>query len=292
MPAKSRSLRRAGRIGSSEPPQKQCGIPPAFHGHRDEALTTATAAEPLLEVDQLAFSYGERIAVAGVTFTIRRGEIFGLLGPNGAGKTTTISCLAGLRRSFTGSLRLRGAPFRPAEIAAQRAQLGLVPQEIALYGELTAIENLRFFASLAGITGKALERAVERALALAGLADRGKDRVDTMSGGMKRRLNLAAADLHEPALLLLDEPTAGVDPQSRNHLFETLERLKAAGRTLLYTTHHMEEAERLCDRLAILDAGRVVALGTRQEIAATAGMPAANLEALFLKLTGKRLRDE
>jgi ABC-2 type transport system ATP-binding protein len=145
---------------------------------------------------------------------------------------------------------------------------------------------------MSGLEGARLAEAVARGLELAGLADRAGDRVASFSGGMKRRLNLAAGALHAPDLLLLDEPTAGVDPQSRLHLFETLERLRGAGRTLLYTTHYMEEAERLCDRLAILDAGRVIALGTREEIAAGAGLPGADLEQVFLRLTGRRLRDE
>ena len=257
-----------------------------------ETAGTPPNGTPLLEVEALAYSYGERRAVDGATFSIRRGEIFGLLGPNGAGKTTTISCLAGLKRRFNGALRFDGAPFQPAQRCSDRARLGSVPQELALYGELTARENLAFFGQMSGLRGDALSGAVERGLELAGLVERGDERVDSFSGGMKRRLNLAAGDLHQPELLLLDEPTAGVDPQSRNHLFETLEAFKRAGRTLLYTTHYMEEAQRLCDRLAILDAGRVVAQGTGEEIALAAGLQGADLEAVFLKLTGRRLRDE
>jgi ABC-2 type transport system ATP-binding protein len=252
----------------------------------------ASPGSPLLEVEDLVYAYGDRLAVDGASLSIRRGEIFGLLGPNGAGKTTTLSCIAGLRRRFRGKLRFDGRPFAPAQRGADRARLGSVPQEIALYGELTARENLDFFARMSGLQGAALHAAVERGLELAGLADRAGDKVDSFSGGMKRRLNLAAGDLHGPELLLLDEPTAGVDPQSRNHLYEVLEELKRAGRTLLYTTHYMEEAERLCDRLAILDAGRVIAQGTSAEIAAGAGLPGADLEKVFLKLTGRKLRDE
>ena len=258
-------------------------------------MPTATAlptAPPLLAVEELVCSYGARRAVDGASFGIRRGEIFGLLGPNGAGKTTTLCCLAGLRRGFEGRITIDGRPFAPARSGSDRARLGSVPQELALYAELTARENLRFFGRMSGLDGAVLDAAVARGLALAGLADRADDRVESFSGGMKRRLNLAAGDLHEPDLLLLDEPTAGVDPQSRNHVFEALEGLRRDGRTLLYTTHYMEEAERLCDRLAILDAGRIVAQGTREEIAQGAGMPGADLEQVFLRLTGRRLRDE
>ncbi|HKB16635.1 MAG TPA: ABC transporter ATP-binding protein [Planctomycetota bacterium] len=251
-----------------------------------------TDAAPLLEVRDLAFSYGEREAVRGVSFEIRRGEIFGLLGPNGAGKTTTIACIAGLRRPSRGSLLLLGKPFEPALLGPHRARLGLVPQEVALYEELTARENLEFFGALSGLGGRTLGEAVDRGLTLAGLSDRARDRVGAYSGGMKRRLNLAAGDLHAPDLLLLDEPTAGVDPQSRSHLFESLRALAAQGRTLLYTTHYMEEAQRLCDRLAILDQGRVLGVGTAAELAHAAGLPGADLEAVFLQMTGRRLRDE
>jgi ABC-2 type transport system ATP-binding protein len=246
----------------------------------------------LLEVEGLAYSYGERRAVDGASFSIRRSEIFGLLGPNGAGKTTTISCIAGLKRRYEGALRFAGAPFVPSDRGEDRARLGSVPQELALYDGLTARENLAFFAQMCGLEGPAAAAAVGRGLELSGLADRADDKVASFSGGMKRRLNLAAGDLHEPDLLLLDEPTAGVDPQSRNHLYESLEQLRKDGRTLLYTTHYMEEAERLCDRLAILDGGRVIAEGTSAEIATSAGLPGADLEQVFLKLTGRRLRDE
>ncbi len=256
------------------------------------ASRAVPATETLLEVRDLAYSYGDREAVCGVSFEIRRGEIFGLLGPNGAGKTTTIACIAGLRRPSRGSLLLHGEPFEPALRGAHRGHLGLVPQEVALYEELTARENLEFFGSLTGLGGKALGEAVDRGLALAGLADRARDRVAAYSGGMKRRLNLAAGDLHGPDLLLLDEPTVGVDPQSRSHLFESLRALAGGGRTLLYTTHYMEEAQRLCDRLAILDHGKVLGMGTAAELAQAAGLPGADLEAVFLQMTGRRLRDE
>ncbi|MBL8840219.1 MAG: ABC transporter ATP-binding protein [Planctomycetes bacterium] len=245
----------------------------------------------MLEIESLRYRYGQRLAVDGATFAIARGELFGLLGPNGAGKSTTLRCIAGLIEPDAGSMRFAGAPFTPATSGADRARIGAVPQEIALYGELTARENLDFFGELHGLSGAPLAAAIDAGLALAGLADRANDRVKSFSGGMKRRLNLAVGNLHAPELLLLDEPTAGVDPQSRNHLFESLLALRAAGRTLLYTTHYMEEAQRLCDRIAIIDAGKLLAIGTASELAAQAGLPGADLEAVFLRLTGRSLRD-
>lgn len=185
-----------------------------------------------------------------------------------------------------------GVPFAPAKSAQDRGRLGLVPQELAIYPNLTAAENLRFFAQLGGVKKAELAGTVERSLDLAGLEDRRNDLVSTFSGGMQRRLNLAVGLVHSPDLLLLDEPTVGVDPQSRNHLFETLARLKSEGMSLLYTTHYMEEAERLCDRVAIMNEGAVIAAGTASELAQQIGQTDANLEEVFLHLTGRKLRDE
>ncbi|MBC8327290.1 MAG: ABC transporter ATP-binding protein [Planctomycetes bacterium] len=250
------------------------------------------APPPLLEVADLRFRYGERAAVDGASFAVERAEIFGFLGPNGAGKTTTISCICGLLDGWQGAVRFAGADFRPATVVADRAKVGLVPQELALYDDLSGMENLQFFGRLGGLSGAGLAAAVERGLELTGLADRAKDRVGSYSGGMKRRLNIAAGDLHEPQLLILDEPSAGVDPQSRNHIFEALRRLREQGRTLLYTTHYMEEAERLCDRVAILNEGKLADLGTAAELAERAGVAGSNLEQVFLHLTGRSLRDQ
>lgn len=249
------------------------------------------AGEELLRVERLRYCYGPRVAVDEASFAIRGGEIFGLLGPNGAGKTTTIACLAGVLDQWSGEMRFLGQTFRPGRAAADRRRLGVVPQELALYDDLTARENLCFFGRLNGLQGPRLREAVAQALALAGLEPRADERVRNYSGGMKRRLNLAAGELHHPELLLLDEPTVGVDPQSRNHIFDTLLAMRAAGRTLLYTTHYMEEAERLCDRIAVMHQGRIVAAGSRHELAAQVGQPGANLEAVFLHLTGRSLRD-
>jgi ABC-2 type transport system ATP-binding protein len=246
----------------------------------------------LLDVRGLEYAYGSRQAVRDVSFHIRRGEIFGLLGPNGAGKTTTIACLCGILGNWKGTISFDGRPFAPARRVADRRYLGVVPQELAVYETLTARENLRFFGRLSGLAGDALERAVDEALEIAGLKERADDLVSVYSGGMKRRLNLVAAQLHKPDLLLLDEPTTGVDPQSRNHIFEALLGLKAAGCTLIYTTHYMEEAQRLCHEIAIINEGRVAATGTPEQLAHSAGIPGAGLEDVFLKLTGRSLRDE
>src|ERR1019366_672024 len=206
----------------------------------------------MLEVTGLHKRYGNLVAVEDVSFVARPGEMVGLLGPNGAGKTTTVSMIAGLLAPDRGEVRIEGGVVR-GETDPVKLRLGLVPQEVA------AGQNLALFGAIYGMRGAALERAMESAFDVAGLADRAKDRVRTFSGGMKRRLNLAAALLHSPRILLLDEPTVGVDPQSRNQIFSSLEELKRQGKTLVYTTHYMEEAERLCDRIIIIDRGKVMA---------------------------------
>src|SRR5579863_6680982 len=217
----------------------------------------------MLEVDALKKSYGNLVAVNGVSFQAGAGEIVGLLGPNGAGKTTTVSMIAGLLRPDSGSVRIEGQPLS-GDRDPNKRRIGLVPQELALFDELTAHANLQLFAALYDLAGAAAQRAMGEALELVGLSDRAQERVKNYSGGMKRRLNLAAALLHDPQILLLDEPTVGVDPQSRNAIFDNLEVLKSRGKTLVYTTHYMEEAERLCDRVIIIDHGQVVANDTLQ----------------------------
>lgn len=225
---------------------------------------------PVLEVSELSKRYRDREAVRSLSLRISPGEIFGLLGPNGAGKTTTIGMIAGVLRPTSGKIRILDADAVASGRSVLR-NLGLVPQTVALYPALTAEENLRFFGNLYEIPRERLDHSVGRLLELAGLAARKDEPIAEFSGGMKRRLNLACALVHEPALLLLDEPTAGVDPQSRERIYEALSNLAEKGLALLLTTHYLEEAERLCHRLAILDEGSVVAEGTVDELRAIAG---------------------
>jgi ABC-2 type transport system ATP-binding protein len=227
-------------------------------------------AEVVLACRGLRKAYGDRVAVDGVSLEIARGETYGLLGPNGAGKTTTISMACGLLRPDAGEVTVAGQPINPHATTA-KAAIGLVPQDVALYEDLSAADNLRFFGRLQGLRGRALADRVHDVLAVVGLADRAGDRIGTYSGGMKRRANIAVGLLHRPQLLVLDEPTVGVDPQSRNAILESVESLGAEGLSVLYTTHYMEEAERLCDRVGIIDEGRIVAEGTRRELVAQMG---------------------
>ncbi len=214
----------------------------------------------MIEVHDLRKAYGDNVAVDGVSFSVNAGETFGLLGPNGAGKSTTIHMLVGGLRADGGRVVVAGRedPTR----SASRQKIGIAPQASALYDDLTGRENLRFFARLYRIRGAKLRNRVAWSLDFVGLADRAEDYVRTYSGGMKRRLNIAAAVVADPSVVLLDEPTVGVDPQSRNHMFANIEQLKQAGKTILYTTHYMEEAQRLCDRVAIMDHGRILQLDT------------------------------
>ncbi|MHC4947714.1 MAG: ABC transporter ATP-binding protein [Planctomycetota bacterium] len=281
----------------------------------------------MLRLESLRKSFGDTVAVDGLSLHVRRGEIFGLLGPNGAGKTTTIGMITGLLEPDDGRVTV-GDGASPRDHAVRR-RIGVAPQALALYDELTGRENLRFFGRLYGLRGPALADRCRAMLDFTGLADRGGDRVGAYSGGMKRRLNLAVSLLHEPEVLLLDEPTAGVDPQSRNAIFRNVEALRERGCTVVYTTHYMEEAQRLCDRVAIIDHGRVLALDPVDDLIAAHGghsvvtvrrddteqrtrtddpvavltaelargdlqslhVERPDLETVFLELTGRRLRD-
>ena len=228
-------------------------------------------AEPLLKIVDVRKRYGRTTALDGVSFSVDEGELFGLLGPNGAGKTTLLSIVSCLLEPTAGAAFILGqkASTRDREL---RRMIGIVPQELAVYGELNARENLNFFGSLYGLSGQRLIDRVEHVLAAIGLSDRAGERVSRFSGGMQRRLNLGAALIHEPKLLLLDEPTAGVDPQSRNHIFEEVRRLAAAGVGIVYTSHHIEEVQVLCSRVGIIDRGRLIACD--------------NLEAMLQKIDG------
>jgi ABC-2 type transport system ATP-binding protein len=224
----------------------------------------------VLVVEDLARSFGDLVAVDGVSLTISPGETYGLLGPNGAGKTTTISMIAGLLRPDRGRIEVLGRQMSASNLEA-KSLVGLVPQEIAIYPDLTGEENLRFFGRLYGMGGPELAKRIDEVLAIVGLEARRDDKTSEYSGGMKRRLNIAIGLLHRPQLLILDEPTVGVDPQSRNSILESVEALASEGMSVLYTTHYMEEAERLCDRVGIIDEGRLVAEGTRRELVAQVG---------------------
>ena len=221
----------------------------------------------MLALRGLGKDYGTRRAVDAIDLDVARGEIVGLLGPNGAGKTTTISMVCGVVTPTRGSVTIGGIVLADKPYEA-KAKLGLVPQDLAVYEELSATQNLTYFGSLYGLTGKRLADRIAYVLDVVGLGERAKEPVKKFSGGMKRRLNIAAGLVHEPDLLVLDEPTVGVDPQSRNHIFEVVRALHKAGTTVVYTSHYMEEVEALCDRVAIMDAGKIVALGTIAEVIA------------------------
>jgi ABC-2 type transport system ATP-binding protein len=221
-------------------------------------------------VEQLEKSYGEVRAVNGVSFEVPPGEIFGLLGPNGAGKTTTIHCLCGLISPTSGRVRIAGADVQRDRVAARR-QMGFAPQELALYESLSARENLEYWAGVYDLRGEDLRQRVGEALELAGLADRGREPVRRFSGGMKRRLNFACAIVHRPRVLLLDEPTAGVDPQSRARLLDLVQAQARQGAAVVYTTHYMEEAQQLCHRIAVIDHGRIIAMGTLEQLRSLIG---------------------
>jgi len=224
-----------------------------------------------VRLDGLGRSFGDVLAVRGISLSLKEGETVGLLGPNGAGKTTTLLMLATLLTPSFGDARIFGASLRQ-DVWGVRRLVGLTPQDVSLYPGLTADENLSFFARLYGLGGTLLQERTSALLELVGLSPRRHQKVATYSGGMKRRLNLACSLIHDPRLLLLDEPTVGVDPQSRDRIFAAIRELAGRGKTILYTTHYMEEAERLCDRITIMDEGRIVACGTLEELLQIVGM--------------------
>src|SRR5262245_26991371 len=220
---------------------------------------------PVLDVTDVHKSFGTVEALRGVSLSVNEGEMFGLLGPNGAGKTTLLNILACLMEPSAGSARLFGKPLVREDLSLRRA-IGLATQDVSLYGELTARENLEFFAKLYGLHEAELTNRVNEVLEFTALKDRADDRVGTYSGGMRRRLNLGVAVVHRPRILFLDEPTTGVDPQSRNHIFAEVRSLNAVGVTVIYTSHYMEEVQALCPRIAILDYGRIIACDTRENL--------------------------
>jgi linearmycin/streptolysin S transport system ATP-binding protein len=224
----------------------------------------------VIEVDQLQMSYGDLVAVDDVSFVAEPGAIFGLLGPNGAGKTTTIACISGLLKPSAGTIRVLGHDV-VSDGPASRRELGVVPQELALYEDLSARENLLYWGAAYGMRGDGLKRRVDTVLETTGLMDRSREAVKNFSGGMKRRLNFACGIVHQPKALLLDEPTVGVDPQSRVRLLELVRSETQNGTCVIYTTHYMEEAEKLCDKLAIIDHGKIIAAGTLPELRSLIG---------------------
>ena len=250
-----------------------------------------TPTQDFVLASHLRKSFGPILAVDDVSFSIRAQEIFGLLGPNGAGKTTTIRMLSTVLRPDDGDVTIGGHSVA-RDSDEVRKIIGVCPQELALYTDLSAMDNLVFFGRMAGLNRKEAHDAARQNLDLVGLLDRAKDKVDNFSGGMKRRVNMAISLMSRPRLLFLDEPTVGIDPQSRNHIFETVESLRDDGMTVLYTTHYMEEADRLCDRLGIMDNGRLIRLGSPHELKSEIGDPErVTLESVFLELTGRSLRD-
>jgi ABC-2 type transport system ATP-binding protein len=248
-------------------------------------------AEEFLIAKDLQKSFNEHKAVNGVSFTIGKNEIFGLLGPNGAGKTTTIRMLSTVLEPDAGDVTIGGFSTRH-QSGQVRSLIGVCPQELALYEELSALDNLTFFGRLVGLDGTEAKAQAMANLTMMGLEQRAKGKISKFSGGMKRRVNLAIALMGHPQLLFLDEPTVGIDPQSRNKIFETILDLRKNGLTVLYTTHYMEEADRLCDRVAVMDGGKIIAMDTPRVLKAELGDPdRVTLEDVFLKLTGRSLRD-
>ena len=249
------------------PPQDASPLHPAVPS---QSVSSPASLDRVLACHDLRKTFGKRVAVDGVGFEITPGETYGLLGPNGAGKTTTISMVCGILARDGGEVVIEGRRMDPGQTAV-KGLIGYVPQDLAIYPDLSARENLLFFGRLYGLGGATLRTRVERVLEIIDLVDRAKERTGQFSGGMKRRLNIGIGLLHEPKLLVLDEPTVGVDPQSRNAILASVEALAAEGMGILYTTHSMEEAERLCNRVGIIDQGKIIAEGTRRELVALVG---------------------
>lgn len=221
----------------------------------------------VVEINNLVKRYGDFLAVDNVSLSISDGEIFGLLGPNGAGKTTAINCIIGMQKQDKGSIMLFDKSFNGNNSSIKK-DIGIVPQDIALYMDLTCYENISFFAKLYGLKDGLLKSRVQEALEFTGLWDRRKDLARKLSGGMKRRLNIACAIVHQPKLIIMDEPTVGIDPQSRNHILQSVKELNKKGSSIIYTSHYMEEVEELCSRIAIMDHGKVIAQGSKDELKA------------------------
>lgn len=240
----------------------------------------------ILEIKGLEKSFKDLKAVDGLSFSVEQGDIHGILGPNGAGKSTTMNCILGLL-PYEGEITFEGGK----SIKAWNKNIGYVPQDLAIYPELTPTENIRFFCALYGFKGAELKERVARALDFVGLTDVKDKKSGEFSGGMKRRLNMACGIAHSPKLIIMDEPTVGIDPQSRNRIMENVKELNRQGATIIYTTHYMPEVEDICSKITVIDHGRIIADGTKDEIMHSAGMNDASMEQIFLQLTGTDLRD-
>ncbi|EFM12889.1 ABC transporter related protein [Paenibacillus curdlanolyticus YK9] len=239
----------------------------------------------LVELREVVKKYEEAVTVNHLSLDIEEGEIFGLLGPNGAGKSTTIGMLSGLISVTSGDIQVGGHSIKRRPLDVKR-QIGLVPQDLAIYEYLSARENVTFFGKLYGLRGKMLRDRVDEALAFVGLLDRAKDKPSTFSGGMKRRLNIACAIVHRPKLIMMDEPTVGIDPQSRNHILESVRELNRLGSTVIYTSHYMEEVEAICSRVGVMDHGKLIACGTKEQLLRQAGQEEKLLLELDQESTG------
>lgn len=240
----------------------------------------------ILEIKGLEKSFKDLKAVDGLSLSVEQGDIHGILGPNGAGKSTTMNCILGLL-PYEGEITFEGGK----SIKAWNKNIGYVPQDLAIYPELTPTENIRFFCALYGFKGAELKERVARALDFVGLTDVKDKKAGEFSGGMKRRLNMACGIAHSPKLIIMDEPTVGIDPQSRNRIMENVKELNRQGATIIYTTHYMPEVEDICSKITVIDHGRIIADGTKDEIMHSAGMNDASMEQIFLQLTGTDLRD-
>lgn len=247
----------------------------------------------ILEIQGLSKKYDNKSVVDHISLEVKEGEIFGLLGPNGAGKSTTMNMICSLLKPTTGTIKVFGYDLKK-DIKKIKSKLGYIPQDLAIHGRLKAWENVELFTSLYGLKGKGLKNAVDESLEFVGLLDKRNEFADKFSGGMKRRLNIACAIGHKPDLLIFDEPTVGIDPQSRNFILEKIRKANEQGTTIIYTSHYMEEIEALCTRIAIMDNGKIIAIGTKEELVdlVTSDKEAdISLEEVFLSLTGKKLRD-
>lgn len=249
--------------------------------------------QTIIKLEGLTKKYDTTPVVDHISLTINKGEIFGLLGPNGAGKSTTMNMICSLVKQTSGNIEVFGYNTKK-ELKKIKSRLGYIPQELAIHDNLKAWENIELFTSLYGLKGKELKAAVEESLEFTGLSDKRNIFVKNFSGGMKRRLNIACALGHKPDLLIFDEPTVGIDPQSRNFILEKIRVLNTSGTTIIYTSHYMEEIEALCSRIAIMDNGKIIAIGTKEELVnmiTDDSTSTISLEEVFLTLTGKKLRD-